>query len=63
VQELVGVDMQEDFLNDRELRRCRDDLAMECNRLIAVAEAAAAPVFPVRTMHAADRSTWSLGPA
>ena len=59
-QALVLVDLQEDFFNDTELRRCRDDLAMECNLLIRRAGQAGCPVIVVRTVHAADRSTWAL---
>lgn len=60
VQALVVVDMQEDFFNDTELRRCRDDVVRECNRLIERAGAARSPVIMVRTLHKADRSTWTL---
>ncbi|MEI5674850.1 MULTISPECIES: cysteine hydrolase family protein [unclassified Nocardioides] len=57
---LVVVDMQRDFFNDSELARCRDDLVAACNRLIDAALDIGAPVFDVRTVHRADRSTWSL---
>lgn len=60
VQALVVVDMQEDFFQQTELRRCRDDVVRHCNELIRRARRAGAPVFLVRTMHRADQATWTL---
>jgi nicotinamidase-related amidase len=59
-QAVVMIDMQRDFFNDPELERCRDDLVRTCNRVIDHALERGLPVFEVRTVHAADRSTWSL---
>ena len=57
---LVLIDLQEDFFDDPELKRCREDVSDACNLLIGRARAAGAPVIIVRTVHAADRSTWAL---
>ena len=55
---LVLIDLQEDFFDDPELKRCRADVSDACNLLVDRARAAGAPVVVVRTVHAADRSTW-----
>lgn len=60
VEALLVVDMQNDFFNHSELRRCRDDLIKHCNHLMDQARRAGAPIFLVRTVHASDRSTWTL---
>jgi nicotinamidase-related amidase len=57
---LVLIDLQEDFFDDPELKRCREDVSDACNLLIGRARSAGAPVIIVRTVHAADRSTWAL---
>lgn len=54
------IDMQSDFFNDPELERCRGDLVETCNRLIDAALERGLPVVEVRTVHAADGSTWAL---
>ena len=54
------IDMQRDFFNDPELARCREDLVAACNRVIMAALRRGLTVVEVRTVHAADRSTWSL---
>jgi len=59
-QGVVMIDMQADFFNDPELERCRTDLVSACNRLVDAAIERGLPVFEVRTVHAADRSTWAL---
>jgi nicotinamidase-related amidase len=59
-QAVVLVDMQVDFFNDPELERCRADLVATCNKLIAAALERGLPVIEVRTVHAADGSTWAL---
>jgi len=59
-QALVLVDLQNDYFNDDELARCRDDLLEHCNRLVARARDAGALVVEVRTIHAPDKSTWAL---
>lgn len=57
---LLLIDLQNDYFNDPELDRCRDDLVAHCNRLIDRARAAGAPVLEVQTVHAVDKSTWAL---
>lgn len=52
--------MQVDFFNDPELQRCRDDLVATCNDVIGAARERGLPVIEVRTLHAADGSTWAL---
>jgi nicotinamidase-related amidase len=59
-QGVVLVDMQVDFFHDPELERCREDLVACCNRVVDAALDRGLPVVEVRTIHAADRSTWSL---
>jgi nicotinamidase-related amidase len=54
------VDLQRDFFQDPELERCRTDLTKACNRLVEEALTRELPVLEVRTIHAEDRSTWSL---
>lgn len=54
------VDMQVDFFHDPELERCRADLVACCNRVVDAALERGLLVAEVRTVHAADRSTWSL---
>lgn len=60
VQALLLVDLQEDFFSDPELQRCRADVVDACNALVERARAAGALVVVVRTVHAKDRSTWTL---
>jgi nicotinamidase-related amidase len=57
---LVLIDMQNDWFDDDELARCRDDLLDACNQLIGFARRENAPVVEVQTLHAPDRSTWAL---
>jgi len=57
---VVLIDLQVDFFNDPELERCREDLVAACNRLVEAALERGLPVVEVRTVHAPDRSTWSL---
>jgi nicotinamidase-related amidase len=57
---LVTIDLQNDWFEDDELARCRDDLVEKVNGLVARARAAGAPVVEVQTVHARDRSTWAL---
>jgi nicotinamidase-related amidase len=57
---LVLIDLQNDYFRDAELERCRDDLLKHANELVDRARAAGAPVVEVRTVHARDRSTWTL---
>jgi nicotinamidase-related amidase len=59
-QALLVVDLQEDFFSDPELARRRGELLECCNQVVAAARAAGVPVFEVRTIHAPDRSSWSL---
>lgn len=59
-QALLVIDLQEDFFADAELARQRDALVEACNTVVDKASAAGAPVFEVRTIHAPDRSSWSL---
>jgi nicotinamidase-related amidase len=57
---LLLVDLQNDYFADDELARCRDDLVDRANLLIDRADTEGATVVEVRTVHAADRSTWAL---
>jgi nicotinamidase-related amidase len=57
---LVLIDLQNDWFEDDELARCRDDLLDTCNRLVEDARRHGAPVVEVQTVHTADRSTWAL---
>ena len=57
---LVVIDLQNDYFNDDELARCRDDVLANCNRLIGAARDAGAPVVEALTVHAPDKSTWAL---
>ena len=57
---LVIVDMQVEYFDDDALAGCRPMLVDACNAVIGLARDAGAPVFEVRTIHQADRSTWSL---
>ena len=57
---LVVIDLQVDYFRDPELARCRDSLVERCNTLARRAGAAGAPVIEVQTVHAADRSTWTI---
>jgi nicotinamidase-related amidase len=57
---LVLIDLQNDYFEDEELARCRDDLVKACNRLIEKASRAAAVVVEVQTVHSRDRGTWAL---
>jgi len=59
-QALVIVDMQLEYFDDDALAECRPMLVDACNAVIGLARDAGAPVFEVRTIHQADRSTWSL---
>ena len=57
---LLLIDLQNDYFNDDELARCRDDLLDRSNQLIRAARDEGAPVVEVRTEHARDKSTWAL---
>jgi nicotinamidase-related amidase len=57
---LLLIDLQNDYFNDAELERCRDDVLDTSNRLIGAARDAGSPVVEVQTVHAADKSTWAL---
>jgi nicotinamidase-related amidase len=57
---LVLIDLQNDYFANDELARCRDDVLAASNRLVRAARGAGAPVVEVQTVHARDRSTWSL---
>ena len=57
---LVVIDLQADYFDDDELERCREDLVATVNRLAAVAHRCGVPVLEVRTVHAPDRSTWTI---
>ena len=57
---LLVIDLQNDYFNDAELARCRDDVLDKSNRLIRAARDAGSQVVEVQTVHAADRSTWTL---
>jgi nicotinamidase-related amidase len=57
---LVLIDLQNDWFEDDELARCRDDLLATCNRLIEDAHRQQAPVVEVRTVHTSDHRTWAL---
>jgi nicotinamidase-related amidase len=59
-QGVVMIDLQVDFFNDPELERCRGDLVAACNRLVDAAIERGLTVIEVRTVHAADQSTWAL---
>ena len=57
---LVVIDLQEDYFQDPELRRCRRPIVERCAALARAAHAAGAPVVEVQTVHAPDRSTWTI---
>lgn len=57
---LVVIDLQEDYFQDPELGRCRASLVERCTALARDAHAAGAPVIEVHTVHAPDRSTWTI---
>jgi nicotinamidase-related amidase len=57
---LVVIDLQNDYFNDDELARCRDDVLERCNQLIRAARDAGSLVVEVQTVHARDKSTWAL---
>jgi nicotinamidase-related amidase len=57
---LVLVDLQNDYFQDDELARCRDDLLDACNQLIEGARRQDALVVEVQTLHTRDRRTWAL---
>ncbi len=57
---LLLIDLQNDYFNDAELQRCRDDVLDRSNRLVRAARDAGSPVVEVQTVHAADKSTWAL---
>jgi nicotinamidase-related amidase len=57
---LLMIDLQNDYFNDDELERCREDLLAACRRLADAAREAGAPVVEVQTVHALDKSTWAL---
>lgn len=59
-QALLIIDLQEDFFNDEELSRQRARLLAGCNAVVQKARDAGAAIFEVRTVHAPDRSSWSL---
>jgi len=57
---LLVIDLQNDYFNDAELERCRDDVQDKSNRLIRAARDAGSPVVEVQTVHTADKTTWAL---
>lgn len=57
---LIVIDMQRGFFVDDQLRAQQERIVSACNELIAGARAADAIVIGVRTVHAVDRSTWTL---
>ncbi|WP_205472489.1 cysteine hydrolase family protein [Nocardioides sp. SYSU D00038] len=57
---LLVIDLQKDYVQDPELRRCSDDVVKHTNELIEKAEAAGCPVVEVSTEHDPDGSTWAL---
>ncbi|MGO4295458.1 cysteine hydrolase family protein [Glutamicibacter sp. MCAF14] len=57
---LLLIDLQVGFFKDPALARSRQQVAANCNRLAAAANAAGIPVISVRTVHKEDRSTWTL---
>ena len=57
---LVLIDLQNDWFEDDELVRCRDDLIKATNLLIDAARREGVPVVEVQTVHTRDRSTWAL---
>ena len=59
-QALLVVDLQEDFFTDDDLARQREALIVACNSVVEKAQQAEAVVFEIRTIHDADRSSWSL---
>lgn len=59
-QALLVIDMQKDFFAGPELAGHRDGVVAACNTAVRKAHQAGAIVFEVRTVHSADRSSWSL---
>lgn len=57
---LVVIDLQEDYFQDPELARCRGSIVERCTTLARAAHEVGAPVVEVRTVHAPDRSTWTI---
>jgi len=57
---LVVIDLQVDYFQDPELARCRGSLVERCATLARAARDAGAPIVEVRTVHAPDRSTWTI---
>jgi nicotinamidase-related amidase len=57
---LLLIDLQNDYFNDPELERCREDILERCNRLVMAAREEGSWVVEVQTVHARDRSTWAL---
>ncbi len=57
---LVVIDLQVDYFQDPELARCRGSLVERSARLARAAHESGAPVVEVQTVHAPDRSTWTI---
>lgn len=57
---LLVIDVQDDFFNDPELERQREELVAGVNRTAARAHEAGAMVVEIRTVHTPDGSSWSL---
>lgn len=57
---LLLIDLQNAFFETEELAAKRDQVVANCNRLIAAAREAGAPVINARTVHKRDGSTWTL---
>lgn len=57
---VVVIDMQKYFFRTEERRASLPGLILAVNQLIDYAEKKSFPVFQVKTIHKADRSTWNL---
>ncbi|GAA1664482.1 nicotinamidase [Citricoccus zhacaiensis] len=57
---VVFIDLQEGFFEDPSSRDNRELMVAESNRLAGLARQAGIPLFVVSTVHARDKSTWTL---
>jgi nicotinamidase-related amidase len=57
---LLVIDLQNDYFNDDELERCREDVLDRTNQLVRAARDAGSLVVEAQTVHARDKSTWAL---
>lgn len=57
---LLIVDMQKSFFETKPLSSRKAELVDACNRLIDAARSHGQPIIFARTVHQADRSTWTL---